>query len=109
MKKWMAEDWAFEVTVTAGEAKNCRIGIEAGDVFSFQYACPADFCPRAMMEIFTWCEVVRCGGDFTYRGCREKYEMDLECPCRCLSFHLKATPINRNEIGEYIGVSVRPE
>ena len=109
MKKWMAEDWEFEVTVTQGEARNCRIGMEKGDRFTFRYACPADFCPRAMMEIFTWCEVVRCGGNFTYRGCPEKYEMEMDCPCRALKFRLRARPVNRDESGRYIGASVRPE
>ena len=37
------------------------------------------------------------GGDFTKRGEKEKYEMDLRCPCHCISFHLKAIPINRDE------------
>lgn len=80
MKKWMAEDWRFEITVTDGLAGDCRLGLEKGDSFTFEYGCPADFCPRAMAEIFTWCEVIRCGGDFTHRGCREKYEMKLACP-----------------------------
>lgn len=28
MKKWMAEDWQFELTVTEGKAEHCRLGIE---------------------------------------------------------------------------------
>lgn len=28
MKKWMAEDWQFEVTVTDGFAEDCRLGLE---------------------------------------------------------------------------------
>ena len=103
MKKWMAEDWAFEIEILRGEPKNCRIGLEKGDVFRFEYACPADFCPRAMAEIHTWCEVVRCGGDFTYRGSPEKYELELDCPCGVLSMKLHAIPINRDENGQYIG------
>ncbi len=103
MKPWIEEDWEFEVRITRGEAKDCRLGLEAGDVFTFRYGCPGGFCPRAMIEIFTWCEVIRCGGDFTYRGCPEKYQMELECPCRCLGMRLTARPINRNEKGEYTG------
>lgn len=109
MRKWMAEDWQFEVTVTDGFAEDCRLGLEKGDKFTFEYGCPADFCPRAMAEIFTWCEVIRCGGDFTHRGCKEKYEMDLACPCHCIRLHLTAKPINRDENGIYIGKSVRPK
>ena len=72
MKKWLAEDWEFTLTALEGEARHCRLGIEQGDRFVFQYGTPADFCPRAMMEIYTWCEVIRCGGDFTQRGCASK-------------------------------------
>jgi hypothetical protein len=25
-------------------------------------------CPKTMIKVYTWCEVIRCGGDFTYRG-----------------------------------------
>lgn len=108
MRKWMQEDWEFTVEVVSGEAKNCRLGMEKGDVFTFQYACPGGFCPRAMADIYTWCEVIRCGGDFTYRGSREKYSMEIPCPCGCIFFRLTARPINRDEQGGYAGVNVRP-
>jgi hypothetical protein len=96
MRKWMAEDWEFEAAVTSGIARNCRLGLEEGDRFTFQYECPA-------------CEVIRCGGDFTYRGCKEKYELDFSCPCQCVHFHLTAKPINRDENGVYNGKSERPK
>lgn len=99
MKKWVVEDWAFELTATDGKAEHCRLGIEKGDKFVFSYECPAGICPRVMVELFTWCEVIRCGGDFTYRGAKEKYELDMSCPCRSIRFHLKAIPINRDENG----------
>ena len=47
MKKWMAEDWQFEVTVTDGFAEDCRLGLEKGDKFTFEYGCPADFSGAA--------------------------------------------------------------
>ena len=103
MKKWVAEDWKFELTVTDGRAENCRLGIEEGDRFVFSYECPSGICPRVTTELFTWCEVVRCGGDFTYRGAKEKYEMDMPCPCRSIMFRLKAVPINRDENGNWKG------
>lgn len=109
MQKWMKEDWEFVVTVTKGKARDCRLGLEKGDAFVFQYGCPGGFCPRTMTELYTWCEVVRCGGDFTYRGCTSKYEMMFACPCSVLEFSLVAVPINRNENGEYIGISERPK
>ena len=99
MKKWIAEDWEFEVTVTRGDARSCRLGLETGDRFVFQYGCPADFCPRAMAEIHTWCEVIRCGGDFTHRGSKEALALDIPCPCHCLDFHLQAKPIHREASG----------
>lgn len=95
MKKWIVEDWAFEAKVVNGSAESCRIGLEAGDSFRFEYATPEGFCPRAMAEIYTWCEVVRCCGDFTYRGSVEKYTLRLPCPCHCLEFELNAIPVNR--------------
>ena len=104
MNKWIVEDWEFELTVIEGEAKQCRLGLEKEDKFIFQYECPEGFCPRAMIELFTWCEVIRCGGDFTHRGRdNEKYKMDFPCPCQCIKFQLVANPINRDENGIYIG------
>lgn len=97
MRKWIAEDWAFELTVTEGKAEHCRLGLEKGDRFAFEYGCPADFCPRAMTELHTWCEVIRCGGDFIARGSKEKYALTFPCPCSCLTFRLEAKPINQKE------------
>ena len=97
MKKWVVEDWEFELSAIDGQASSCRLGIEKGDKFVFSYECPAGMCPRVMSELYTWCEVIRCGGDFTFRGEKNKYEMDLICPCKCIRFHLKAKPINRDE------------
>lgn len=109
MKKWVVEDWQFELTATDGKAADCRIGIEKGDKYVFSYECPAGMCPRVMNELFTWCEVIRCGGDFTYRGMKEKYEMDFFCPCQSLRFHLKAAPINRDAGGQPLPNRPRPE
>ena len=109
MKKWVTEDWQFTLTATDGKAANCRLGIEKGDQFVFSYECPAGMCPRVMTELFTWCEVIRCGGDFTYRGEKERYEMDLPCPCRSITFHLKAEPINRAENGDPLPNHPRPK
>ena len=105
MNKWIIEDWAFDVEVICGEAKNCRLGLEKGDLFHFEYETPQGFCPRAMAEIYTWCEVVRCGGDFTYRGAKDKYKIEIHCQCHCLQFCLTAVPINRYKNGNYINNS----
>ena len=92
MNKWIKEEWSFCVEVTDGYAKDCRLGLEKGDVFSFEYETPHGFCPRAISEIYTYCEIVRCGGNFTYRGSKEKYLIDVSCPCNCIRFRLLAVP-----------------
>lgn len=108
MKKWVVEDWGFTLTVVEGKAANCRLGMETGDRFDFSYECPAGICPRVMNEVYTWCEVIRCGGDFTHRGMKDKYEMELWCPCRCIRFHLKAVPIHRDAAGRPLPNHPRP-
>jgi len=109
MNKWVTEDWEFELTATNGKAGHCRLGLEKGDRFVFQYACPAGMCPKTMIQVYTWCEVIRCGGDFTYRGLKEKYEMDLSCADGCIQFHLRAYPINRDENGKPLPNNERPK
>jgi len=109
MKKWVVEDWEFELTALDGKAANCRLGIEIGDRFVFSYGCPAGICPRVMTEVYTWCEVIRCGGDFTHRGSKHPYEMDMKCPCMSIDFHLNAYPINRDENGKPLPNHPKPE
>ena len=92
MNKWIKEEWSFRVEVTDGYTKDCRLGLEKGDVFSLEYETPHGFCPRAISEIYTYCEIVRCGGNFTYRGSKEKYSIDVSCPCNCIKFRLLAVP-----------------
>ncbi len=103
MRQWLDEDWSFEVTVVEGTARTCRIGLETGDRFTFQYATPADFCPRAMADIHTWCEVIRCGGNFIARGSKDPYTMELTCPCGCIRLRLTAAPIHRDAQGHDTG------
>lgn len=108
MKKWIVEDWKFELTAVNGKASDCRSGIEKGDTFVFSYECPAGLCPKVMSEIYTWCEVIRCGGDFTYGGAKDKYEMDISCPYGNIRFKLKAIPINRDENGNPLSNNPKP-
>ena len=109
MKKWVTEEWEFELTAIEGKAAHCRLGIEKGDTFVFSYECPAGICPRVMTELFTWCEVIRCGGDFTHIGMKDKYEMYMACPCTSIYFCLRAFPINRDENGKALPNNPRPE
>lgn len=46
MKKWVVEDWRFELTAVEGKASHCRLGIEKGDKFIFSYECPAGYVPE---------------------------------------------------------------
>ena len=52
MNKWIIEDWAFDVEVIDGDAK-------------------------------------------------DKYKIEIPCPCHCLQFCLTAVPINRDKNGRY--------
>ena len=109
MKKWVTEDWEFEIVIAHGKAGHCRLGLEAGDKFTFQYGTPAGFCPKTMSLLYTWCEVIRCGGDFALRGSKGKYAMDFACADGCIHYHLTAKPINRDENGTAKPNNPRPE
>ena len=82
MKKWVVEDWGFELTAIEGKAGHCRLGLEKGDTFTFSYECPQGICPRVMAQVYTWCEVIRCGGRFyiqrNERQIRNVYGMPLQ-------------------------------
>lgn len=90
MDKWLEEDWRFEISVIKGDARHCRLGLEAGDVFICGYECPAGFCPKTMPVLYTLCEIVRCGGDYRLRESAFPCEIDFPCADGCLEFHLKA-------------------
>ena len=95
MNKWITEDWEFTVTVTQGEAKQCRLGFESGDEFTCQYEVPTGFCPKTMPTLHTLCEIIRCGGNFKLKGSDQKHEIDFVCADACVQFHLVARAINR--------------
>jgi len=109
MKKWLTENWEFELIVTEGKAGHCRLGLEKGDKFVFQYACPAGMCPKTMIQVYKWCFGEEVSGDFAHRECKEKHKMDISCPDHCIKFHLKAYPINRDENGKSLPNKERPE
>ncbi len=90
MHKWILEDWVFEIVVIKGRAEDCRMGFEAGDVFSCQYECPTGFCPKTMPVLYTLCEIARCGGNYKLKGSRNEYEIDFPCADSCIQFHLTA-------------------
>ncbi|MDY2609011.1 MAG: hypothetical protein SOV91_02045 [Eubacteriales bacterium] len=55
-----------------------------------------------LSETFTWCEVIRCDEDFTYRGAIEKYVLEIRCLCHCMQSRLITTPISRDSDGDYV-------
>ena len=88
MKETAAEDWAFSVLVTSSAP--CRLGFERGDRFSFQYGCPAGFCPKTMGNLHRLCDAARAGGDYRLLGGSTKNEIDFCCADGCVQFHLTA-------------------
>ena len=109
MKKWVTEDWEFKLIATDGKAGHCRLGLEKGDKFIFQYECPAGFCPKTMPVLHTLCEIIRCGGNYKLRGSNLDNEIDFSCADGCINFQLKAYPINRDENGKPKPNNPRPE
>ena len=45
MIKWIKEEWSFRVEVTDGYAKDCRLGLEKGDVVFLNMKLRKDFAP----------------------------------------------------------------
>ena len=97
MNRWIQEDWRFEITVTQGEARHCRLGLEKGDKFECSYECPTGFCSKSMAQLYTLCEVIRCGGDFRLRGSKSPREIRFPCADGVIEFEIKAIPIPHEE------------
>jgi len=89
MKKTFIEDWEFEITVVKGVAEQCRMGFEAGDKFKCTYECPTGFCSKTMSTLYTLCEIVRCGGDYSSKS-DSSYEIDFPCVDSSIVFRLIA-------------------
>ena len=45
MNKWIKEEWSFRVEVTDGYAKDCRLGLEKGDVVFLNMKLRKEFPP----------------------------------------------------------------
>ena len=90
MQPWIHEDWEFTLTVLDGSARSCRIGLEAGDTFTFRYALPAGICPKTVPQLHTLCEIIRCGGDFVHRGSPDPLCIDFPCADGVLTLRLRA-------------------
>ena len=100
MKKWYAEEYAFQIDVIGflrGDhtERYCRNGEEVGDRYRCTYGCPVNaqgqgICSKAMMLLFPVMEAVRSGGDLEKIGGGSKYSKDIVCPDGCVIFRLTA-------------------
>jgi uncharacterized repeat protein (TIGR04076 family) len=92
MKKWYAEDWQFTIeglqVGKENQAKECRLGLEVGDLFTSRFETPVGFCPTAFIKIFPSMEAVRCGGDLRNLGGKGHAEMTFLCPDSTVKFKL---------------------
>ena len=78
MKKWLDEEYEFEVEVIGflrGDWTEhyCRNGEEIGDRYTCTYGCPVNaqgcgICSKVMMTLFPIMEAVRSGGDLENIG-----------------------------------------
>lgn len=99
MKKFLAEDYEFTVTVASvGKDGNpvgiCRMGFEVGDTFTCRYDCPGGFCPKTMFKLHTLCEVVRAEGDLRLLGGQGSMEMRFSCADGPVKFRLEARKLD---------------
>lgn len=100
MKKWLDEEYEFEIEVTGflrGERTEnyCRNGEEIGDKYTCTYGCPVNadgqgICPKVMLVLYPLMEAVRSGGDLESVGGDGKYSKTVVCPDGCVIFRLSA-------------------
>lgn len=98
MKKWLDEEYEFEIEVTGflrGERTDnyCRNGEEIGDKYTCTYGCPVNargqgICPKVMLVLFPLMEAVRSGGDLENVGGDGRYSKTVVCPDGCVMFRL---------------------
>ena len=103
MKKWLDEEYEFQVEVTGylqGDTpeRYCRNGEEIGAVYRCTYGCPVNgegcgICSKVMLTLFPLMETVRGGGDLTRVGGESKYTKTIVCPDGCVIFRLTAKPL----------------
>ena len=103
MKKWLDEEYEFEVEVIGflrGDRTEhyCRNGEEIGDRYTCTYGCPVNaqgcgICSKVMMTLFPIMEAVRSGGDLENIGGDGRYSKVVVCPDGCVMFRLTAKPL----------------
>lgn len=103
MKKWLAEDFEFEIEVVGylrieKTEGYCRNGEEIGDKYLSTYGCPVNkdgygICPKVMTQIYPLMEAIRSGGDLENLGGDGKYTKTVVCPDGCVLFRVTAKPL----------------
>ena len=101
MKKWLDEEYEFEVEVTGylrGDKPEglCRNGEEIGDKYSCSYGCPVNqegYGICSMMMLHPLMEAIGSGEDLKDVGGSDKYVKDIVCPDGCVMFRLTARRI----------------
>lgn len=98
MKKWYAEEYAFEIEVISflrgsRTERYCRNGEEIGDRYTCTYGCPVNgegqgICSKVMMMLFPIMEAVRSGGDLENIGGVRKDCKEVVCPDGCVVFSI---------------------
>ncbi len=100
MKKWVDEEFTFEIKVTGflrGTKTEgyCRNGEQPGDVYTCTYGCPVNaegqgICPKTMLLLYPLMEAVRSGGDLQNLGGDSPYSKEIVCPDGCVLFRMTA-------------------
>ena len=107
MKKWLDEEYEFEIQVTgffqgSNTEHYCRNGEEIGDTYTCTYGCPVNsegqgICSKVMMTLYPIMEAVRSGGDLENIGGDSRYSKEIVCPDGCVYFRVTAKPTgNKN-------------
>ena len=104
MKKWLDEEYEFEVEVTGyprGDKPEglCRNGEEIGDKYSCTYGCPVNregygICSKTMMMPYPLMEAIGSGGDLRNVGGSDKHVNDIVCPDGCVMFRPRAKKLD---------------
>ena len=95
MKRFIKEDFTFQITVIDGKKNSkgvidCRNGHEIGDTYCCQYGCPADFCQKSMLKAFPLMEAIRAGGDLRNLGGDSATSIRFCCPDGVVAFQMDA-------------------
>ena len=103
MKKWYAEEYAWEIEVIGfmhgnSTVRYCRNGEEIGDKYTCTYGCPVNeegegIWSKCMMLMFPIMEAVRSGGSLDNIGGNSKYSKEIVCPDGCVIFRMTAKPL----------------